>query len=129
MKNYLAEHKIDWITTKEDYHNYVSDKGVRVIVLQDQGSSHIITAHHICQLQRISNDPITVAFSVDKSSKLTKENAEAERQAFKRKVINTIKVMGEGYKAMFEDLTAVNPSWVCFPELADEFDGGLINLV
>ena len=37
--------------------------------------------------------------------------------------------MGEGYKAMFEDLTAVNPSWVCFPELADEFDGGLINLV
>ena len=129
MKNYLAEHKIDWITTKEDYHDYVSDKGVRVIVLQGQGSSHIITAHHICQLQRISDKPITVAFSVDKSSKLTKENAEAERQAFKRKVINTIKVMGEGYKAMFEDLTAVNPSWVCFPELADEFDGGLINLV
>ena len=129
MENYLAEHKIDWITTKEDYHDYVSDKGVRVIVLQGQGSSHIITAHHICQLQRISDKPITVAFSVDKSSKLTKENAEAERQAFKRKVINTIKVMGEGYKAMFEDLTAVNPSWVCFPELADEFDGGLINLV
>ena len=129
MKNYLSEHKIDWITTKEDYHDYVSDKGVRVIVLQGQGSSHIITAHHICQLQRISDKPITVAFSVDKSSKLTKENAEAERQAFKRKVINTIKVMGEGYKAMFEDLTAVNPSWVCFPELADEFDGGLINLV
>ena len=129
MENYLAEHKIDWIKTKEDYHNYVSGKGVRVIVLQGQGSSHIITAHHICQLQRISDKPITVAFSVDKSSKLTKENAEAERQAFKRKVINTIKVMGEGYKAMFEDLTAVNPSWVCFPELADEFDGGLINLV
>ena len=129
MENYLAEHKIDWIKTKEDYHNYVSDKGVRVIVLQGQGSSHIITAHHICQLQRISDKPITVAFSVDKSSKLTKENAEAERQAFKRKVINTIKMFGQGYKAMFEDMTAVNPSWVCFPELADEFDGGLINLV
>ena len=129
IENYLAEHKIDWITTKEDYHHYVSNKGVRVIVIQDQGTSHIITAHHICQLIQISDKPITVAFSVDKSSKLTKENAEAERQAFKRKVINTIKVMGEGYKAMFEDLTAVNPSWVCFPELADEFDGGLINLV
>ena len=129
MENYLAEHKIDWITTKEDYHHYVSNKGVRVIVIQDQGTSHIITAHHICQLIQISDKPITVAFSVNKTSKLTKENAEAERLSFKRKVINTIKVMGLGYKAMFEDLTAVNPSWVCFPELADEFDGGLINLV
>ena len=129
MKNYLSEHKIDWITTKEDYHDYVSDKGVRIIVLQGQGSSHIIAAHHICQLIQISDKPITVAFSVDKSRKLTKENAEAERLAFKRKVINTIKMFGQGYKAMFEDMTAVNPSWVCFPELADEFDGGLINLV
>ena len=129
MENYLAEHKIDWITTKEDYHHYVSNKGVRVIVIQDQGTSHIITAHHICQLIQISDKPITVAFSVNKTSKLTKENAEAERLSFKRKVINTIKVMGLGYKAMFEDLTAVNPSWVCFPELADEFDDGLINLV
>ena len=129
MENYLTEHKIDWITTKEDYHHYVSNKGVRVIVIQDQGTSHIITAHHICQLIQISDKPITVAFSVNKTSKLTKENAEAERLSFKRKVINTIKVMGLGYKAMFEDLTAVNPSWVCFPELADEFDGGLINLV
>jgi len=67
--------------------------------------------------------------SVDKSIKLNQENAEVERLAFKRRVINTIKVMGLGYKAMFEDLTAVNPSWVYFPELADEFDGGLINLV
>ena len=129
MKNYLAEHKIDWIITKEDYHDYVSDKGVRVIVKQGQGDSHIIAAHHICQLIRISNDPITVAFTVDKSIKLNQENAEVERLAFKRRVINTIKVMGLGYKAMFEDLTAVNPSWVYFPELADEFDGGLINLV
>ena len=128
MENYLTEHKIDWITTKEDYHHYVSNKGVRVIVIQDQGTSHIITAHHICQLIQISDKPITVAFSVNKTSKLTKENAEAERLSFKRKVINTIKVMGLGYKAMFEDLTAVNPSWVCFPELADEFDDGLINL-
>ena len=129
MKNYLAEHKVDWITTKEDYHDYVSDKGVRVIVKQGQGDSHIITAHHICQLIRISNDPITVAFTVDKSTKLNKENAEVERLAFKRRVIDTIKVMGLGYKSMFEDLTAVNPSWVYFPELADEFDDGLINLV
>ena len=129
MDNYLAEHKIDWIKTKEDYHNYVSDKGVRVIVLQGQGSNHIIAAHHICQLIQISDKPITVAFSVDKTRKLTKENAEAERLAFKRKVIETIKMFGQGHKAMFEDMTAVNPSWVCFPELADEFDGGLINLV
>ena len=129
MENYLAEHKIDWIKTKEDYHNYVSDKGVRVIVLQSQGSNHIIAAHHICQLIQISDKPITVAFSVDKTRKLTKENAEAERLAFKRKVLETINMFGQGHKAMFEDMTAVNPSWVCFPELADEFDGGLINLV
>ena len=76
-----------------------------------------------------SNKPITVAFTVDKARKLTKENAEAERQQFIRRVEDTIKMFYEAGKLKYEDRTFVNPSWVCFPELADEFDDGLINLV
>ena len=60
--------------------------------------------------------------------KLKQSNALEKRLAFRRKVIEVIKVMGLGYKQMFEDLTAVNPNWLCFPELADEFKNGLINI-
>ncbi len=132
MDAYIEDNKIDWIKIKQansPCHNYLTKKGVRVIIKQDTGESYITVAHHICELMRRSKDPISVVFSCDKAKKLNNDNALETRQAFRRKVIECIKVMGEGYKAMFEDLTAVNPSWLCFPELADEFDDGLINLV
>ena len=128
MKNYIAEHVINWTKTSEDYHDYVSDKGVRIIVKQGQGESHITVAHHICKLQS-SNKPITVAFTVDKARKLTKENAEAERRQFINKVNETIKEIYKAGKLRYEDGTFINPTWVCFPELADEFDDGLITIV
>ena len=128
MKNYIAEHVINWTKTSEDYHDYVSDKGVRVIVKQAQGESYITVANHICRLQS-SNKPITVAFTVDKARKLTKENADAERREFIRKVNETIEENYKAGKLRYEDGTFINPSWVCFPELADEFDDGLINIL
>ena len=128
MKNYIAEHVITWSKTSEDYHDYVSDKGVRIIVKQGQGESHITVAHHICKLQS-SNKPITVAFTVDKARKLTKENAEAERRQFINKVNETIEEIYKAGKLRYEDGTFINPTWVCFPELADEFDDGLITIV
>tara|TARA_B100000214_G_scaffold92141_1_gene63728 strand:- start:1217 stop:2425 length:1209 start_codon:yes stop_codon:yes gene_type:complete len=128
MSNYIAEHKLDWTRTKDPHCDYVSGKGVRIIVTQASGSNHVIVAHDICQLLRVSNDPISVVFATAITDKLNKANSLEKRLAFKRKVIGVIKVMGEGYKAMFEDLTAVNPNWLCFPELADEFDDGLINI-
>jgi len=73
--------------------------------------------------------PIVVAFATDINSKLTPENAQARREQFREKVYAVIKDMGRGYKAMFEDCDAVNPSWLCFPELADEFADGMINLM
>ncbi len=128
MTNYIAEHKLDWIKTKDPHCDYVSGKGVRIIVTQASGSNHVIVAHNICQLLRVNNDPISVVFATAITDKLNKANSLEKRLAFKRKVIGVIKVMGEGYKAMFDDLTAVNPNWLCFPELADEFDDGLINI-
>ena len=128
MSNYIAEHKLDWIKTKDPHCDYVSGKGVRIIVTQASGSNHIIVAYDICKLIRVSNDPISVVFATAITDKLNKANSLEKRLAFKRKVIGVIRVMGEGYKAMFEDLTAVNPNWLCFPELADEFDDGLINI-
>ena len=128
MKNYIAEHVINWTKTSEDYHDYVSDKGVRVIVKQAQGESHITVANHICRLQS-SNKPITVAYTVDKARKLTKENADAERREFIRKVNETIETNYKAGKLKYEDGTFINPNWVCLPELADEFDDGLITIV
>jgi len=129
MTNYIAEHKLDWIKTKDPHCDYVSGKGVRIIVTQASGSNHVIVAYDICKLIRVSNDPIGVVFATAITDKLNKANSLEKRLAFKRKVIGVIKDMGLGYKAMFEDLTAVNPNWLCFPELADEFDDGLINLL
>ena len=128
MKNYIAEHVLNWTKTSEDYHDYVSDKDVRVIVKQAQGEAHITVANHICRLQS-SNKPITVAYTVDKARKLTKENADAERREFIRKVNETIEENYKAGKLRYEDGTFINPTWVCFPELADEFDDGLITIV
>ena len=129
MSNYIAEHKLDWIKTKDPHCDYVSGKGVRIIVTQASGSNHVIVAYDICKLIRVSNDPIGVVFATAITDKLNKANSLEKRLAFKRKVIGVIKDMGLGYNAMFEDLTAVNPNWLCFPELADEFDDGLITLL
>ena len=146
MTNYIAEHKITWVKTKDlsdetwnrkledsivrskPYCDYVTDKGVRVIEVQASGSNHIIVAYQICKMLEISNDPITVVYATSIKDKLKQSNALEKSLAFRRKVIEVIKVMGLGYKQMFEDLTAVNPNWLCFPELADEFKNGLINI-
>ena len=129
MTNYIAEHRVKWVKSKDPDCDYVSDKGVRIIVTQASGSNHIIVAYNICKLMLVSNAPISIVFATAITDKLNKNNALEKRLAFKRKVIEVIKVMGKGYQAMFEDLTAVNPNWLCFPELADEFDDGMINLM
>jgi hypothetical protein len=129
MKNYISEHKIDWIEDSGDNLDYLTKKGVRVILTQAIARNAVIVAHDICLLTQRSNAPIVVAFATDINSKLTPENAQARREQFREKVYAVIKDMGRGYKAMFEDCDAVNPSWLCFPELADEFADGMINLM
>ena len=129
MTNYIAEHRVTWSKTKDPDCDYVTDKGVRIILTQASGSNHVIVAHNICKLMQASNAPISVVFATAITDKLNKNNALEKRLAFKRKVLDVIKVMGQGYKMMYEDLTGVNPNWLCFPELADEFDDGMINIM
>jgi len=129
MTNYISEHRVNWNRSRDSDYDYVTNKGVRVIVTQASGSNHVIVAYNICKLMRVSNDPISIVFATAIPEKLNKNNALEKRLAFKRKVLEVIKVMGQGYQTMFEDLTSVNPNWLCFPELADEFEEGLINLM
>ncbi len=129
MTNYIAEHRVTWTKTKESDYDYISDKGVRIIVTQASGSNHVIVAHQICKLMQVSNDPISVVFATAITDKLNKNNALEKRQAFKRKVLEVIKTMGQGYRMMYEDMTGVNPNWLCFPELSDEFEDGMINIM
>ena len=128
IESYIAEHCIDGVSSKNPYCQYVTNKGVRVIVTQTSGEKHLTVAYKICKLVQESDAPIAIAFATSEKG-LNKNNAYERRQQFRRKVFDTIKDMGQGSKMIFEDLTAVNPKWLCFPELADEFDDGLINLV
>jgi len=129
IESYIAEHCLDWVPSKSPYCSYVTSKGVRIIVTQTSGEKHLSVAYKYSKLVNDgTNAPIAIVFATSEKG-LNKNNANERRNSFRTKVFNTIKDMGEGSKIIFEDLTGVNAKWLCFPELADEFDGGLINLV
>ena len=98
MTNYIAEHRVNWVKSKDPDCDYVSDKGVRIIVTQASGSNHIIVAYNICKLMLVSNDPISIVFATAITDKLNKNNALQKRLAFKRKVIEVIKLWVEVIK-------------------------------
>ena len=118
---FISEYLPSYVKVKGKEWDYETPEGVRVILIEASGSNHIIVANKICKMQK-ENDPICVTFSNAKGDKVTPENRDTLRRKFMLKVYEVMQENHEGYDRIFVKKNAINPSFECLPELADELE-------
>ena len=118
---FISEYLPSYVKVKGKEWDYETPEGVRVILIEASGSNHIIVANKICKMQN-ENDPICVTFSNAKGDKVTPENRDTLRRKFMLKVYEGMHENHEGYERIFVKKNAINPSFECLPELADELE-------
>ena len=118
---FISEYLPSYVKVKGKEWDYETPEGVRVILIEASGSNHIIVANKICKMQK-ENDPICVTFSKAKGDIVTPENRDTLRRKFMLKVYEVMQENHEGYDRIFVKKNAINPSFECLPELADELE-------
>ena len=118
---FISEFCPSYVKIKGKEWDYETPEGVRIILIEASGSNHIIVANKICKMQK-ENDPICVTFSNAKGDKVTPENRDTLRRKFMLKVYEVMQENHEGYDRIFVKKNAINPSFECLPELADELE-------
>ena len=119
---FISEFCPSYVKIKGKEWDYETPEGVRIILIEASGSNHVIVAHKICRMQKENNDPISVIFSNAKGDKVTPENRDTLRRKFMLKVYEVMQENHEGYDRIFIKKNAINPSFECLPELADELE-------
>ena len=94
----------------------VQDEGRGVQMVVDKYISHILGPNKDCKL--------LIVFSTAKVSKVTRENKQAERESFKRKVNERLWEYYQGTDLIFNQMSAIVPQYVALPEFDNE--NGLI---
>ena len=123
-QKFVAENYPSWISVKNKEWDYETRKGVRVILAEDTAERYLIVQQKLTRINNNTKDkrPVHVLFSLAQNAKVTKENRETLNKKFPEKIYKSMKEAGEVYKMVFEDKTAIIPSFECLPELANELD-------
>lgn len=122
MEEYVNDAYSEWLKSDNPLYDYISENDVPVIIAQDEGRGSIEVAEKWAKhvLDEDGNGPLRVLFSLKKSGKITKSEANKIRRMFSVKVGDHIKLFGKAYHKIYVEHQGSLPMYTAFHEFAGE---------